>query len=68
MEGANPVGGGIDLNSDDGAVQIEDSAQTILRCIVRKTADVYRAIVVHRHGHRENPISEENEKSREEHY
>ena len=68
MKGANPVGGVIDLNSDDGAVQIEDSAQTILRCIVRKTADVYRAVVVHRHGHRENPISEKNEESREAHY
>ena len=53
MEGTNLIDGGINLKNNDSAIQIEDSVQTILRCIVRKATDVYRAMVVHRHGHRE---------------
>lgn len=42
-------GGDMDLNGDDGTVQIEDSANALLGGVVRKPAHVYRAFVVDRH-------------------
>lgn len=39
----------VDLNGDDGTVQIEDSANALLGGVVWKPAHVYRAFVVDRH-------------------